>query len=206
MRRSVTTAIAVILVGVVALPAFGLGRREASAVCHRSRVGAAVETTWRLLYVGPPASEAHRAHGDGTPGGAVPGQPGWVFDSSCTPQHADEPVTNPTNPTTTTTTTTSTTTTTLAGTVAQCFDGAFGTYDLYVQVLDVLDGATFWSSTDGTCAGSTQDLVTVVDGAADRSAPAARCAEVLGGPPEQYYPLKLEPLFAGVPADWWLCP
>lgn len=49
-------------------------------LCHVTGNGA-----FRLINVSRSAEPAHRAHGDGEPGGAVPGMPGVVFDAECTP-------------------------------------------------------------------------------------------------------------------------
>ena len=56
------------------------GRQDKVAVCHSDDDG-----TFRLIEVGAPALPAHIRHGDGVPGGAVPGQEGFVFDSACAP-------------------------------------------------------------------------------------------------------------------------
>jgi hypothetical protein len=197
-----TAAVALTLVGVVALPALGLGGRESLAICHRSQIRGSAPTTWTLLLVGMPAVQAHYDHGDGAPNGQVPGMPGFTFDSTCIPAAAGDGTTTTTTSAPTTTTTTSTT---LPGTVGSCFDGAFGTYDLYVGVLDVEDGSALWSSTDGTCSGSEQMTVTVIDGAADRTEARASCALILGGTADQYFPMRAEPLFPEAPSDWWLC-
>lgn len=56
------------------------GRQDKVAVCHSDDDG-----TFRLIEVGAPALPAHIRHGDGAPGGAVPGRPGFVFDEACAP-------------------------------------------------------------------------------------------------------------------------
>ncbi len=201
MRRILTAATALMLVGVMALPALGLGGQESVVVCHRNQLRGSAPTTWTLLVVGMPAANAHHAHGDGVPSGQVPGQPGFTFDATCTPTATLESVAT----TTTSSTTTTTTTTTLPGTVDTCFDGAFTTYDLHVSVLNTEDGAALWRSTDGTCTESVQTSLTVVDGAADRSGAAAACAAILGGTSDWYFPLRVELLFPEAPTDWWFC-
>jgi len=47
-------------------------------LCHRTGAGFYV-----LISVGVSAEPAHRAHGDGKVGEAVPGSPGKVFGSAC---------------------------------------------------------------------------------------------------------------------------
>ncbi len=188
MRRFFATLVVVTLVGLFAVPAFATGRAEATAICHRSRPS---DPAWRLLFVAPSSMEAHRAHGDGAPGGPVPGAAGWTFDSACTPQPAEE---------------TGTTTTTIPGTIAHCFDGSFESYDLYVDALNVDDGASYLSSTDGTCVGARLLKGTIVDGTLSQATAAAECAAILGGDPAGYVPLRLQVVYPDVPADWWFCP
>ena len=54
-------------------------------VCHHSE-----ETnSYILISIAPPALSAHLAHGDGQPGGPVPGQPGWRFGPSCVLQFVE---------------------------------------------------------------------------------------------------------------------
>jgi len=52
---------------------------EKFGICHLDDTG-----TYTLLSVGAPAVANHLAHGDGSPGGAVPGMDGYNFDESCT--------------------------------------------------------------------------------------------------------------------------
>jgi hypothetical protein len=47
-------------------------------LCHRTGAG-----FWVFISVGLPAEPAHLAHGDGKPGGPVPGQDGKIFGPSC---------------------------------------------------------------------------------------------------------------------------
>src|SRR5690606_6170951 len=51
---------------------------EMVTLCHRTGAGFYVRIT-----ISVNAEPAHRAHGDGAPGEAVPGQPGKTFTSSC---------------------------------------------------------------------------------------------------------------------------
>ena len=205
MRRYVAAAATAALLGAFAFPAAGLARGDKTEVCHRSRLAPSVAPAWLLLSVGGKAAKAHLAHGDGVPGGPVPGIAGQTFDASCGASHADSGSTTTTTLGTTTTTTLSTTTTTTL-TSSTCLDGLLGTFDLSVTAINVDDGVTLWSSTDGTCTEDIVGLVTVVDGAADRTEARAACALVLGRFPAFYFPLRLEPIFPDAPADWWLCP
>jgi hypothetical protein len=49
------------------------------AVCHYD------DDAYKLITVAAPAVAAHLRHGDGLPGGAVPGPEGYVFDEACQP-------------------------------------------------------------------------------------------------------------------------
>lgn len=44
------------------------------------------EGNYKLLSIAEPALKAHLKHGDGVPGGDVPGMEGFVFDETCTPE------------------------------------------------------------------------------------------------------------------------
>ena len=50
-------------------------------LCHRTESGE--NRSYRSISVGQSAEPAHRAHGDGKVGEAVPGSPGRVFGSGC---------------------------------------------------------------------------------------------------------------------------
>ena len=56
------------------------GRAPKVDICHIDDAGA-----WELINVNGNAQQAHVGHGDGLPGGDVPGQAGYAFDDSCTP-------------------------------------------------------------------------------------------------------------------------
>jgi hypothetical protein len=53
-------------------------------LCHRHGNG-----TFGKISVSESAVPAHRAHGDGAPGEAVPGMSGFVFDASCRVQETN---------------------------------------------------------------------------------------------------------------------
>lgn len=50
-------------------------------VCHLSSTG-----DYRLINISENAFDQHVAHGDGVPGGAVPGMDGFDFDADCVPE------------------------------------------------------------------------------------------------------------------------
>ncbi len=77
MRRLLTTVLAVVTVGLLMAPAVGAGQEKVE-VCHLEGTG-----EFHLIAVADPSFDAHVAHGDGTPGGDVPGVPGYVFDEAC---------------------------------------------------------------------------------------------------------------------------
>jgi len=52
-----------------------------TAICHYDKTAA----MWKPITVSSQSVAQHMKHGDGLPGGAVPGQDGMVFDASCVP-------------------------------------------------------------------------------------------------------------------------
>lgn len=52
-----------------------------TSICHYDKTTG----TWALLSVSSQSVAQHMKHGDGIPGGAVPGQAGKVFSASCAP-------------------------------------------------------------------------------------------------------------------------
>lgn len=56
------------------------GQLPRTLVCHLTGTGAYIPLT-----INGNAVAAHRSHGDALPGEAVPGMPGYVFDSDCVP-------------------------------------------------------------------------------------------------------------------------
>jgi hypothetical protein len=77
-------AAAVIVAFVV--PAVATAGQDRVELCHLTGDG-----TYVPIEVADPAYETHMGHGDGQPGQAVPGMPGYVFDGDCVPAVA-EPV------------------------------------------------------------------------------------------------------------------
>jgi hypothetical protein len=71
--------------------AAGLGKQPTKVeICHLNADGAPDTSEWELLEVVGKAVDAHLAHGDGFPGGEVPGTDGqFVFDENCVPQAAE---------------------------------------------------------------------------------------------------------------------
>lgn len=53
---------------------------EKISLCHNTGTG-----TYNLINVSVNADPAHRAHGDGVPGGPVPNSPSQMFDAACKP-------------------------------------------------------------------------------------------------------------------------
>lgn len=74
---------ALVLSAVVLLPATAEAKATPSktAICHYDKTSG----TWALISVSTSSVASHMKHGDGLPGGAVPGQSGNVFDASCVP-------------------------------------------------------------------------------------------------------------------------
>jgi hypothetical protein len=59
-------------------------------MCHFNADDDPDAPEWQLLEVGGKAVDAHEAHGDGFPGGEVPGTSGqFVFDENCVPQASE---------------------------------------------------------------------------------------------------------------------
>jgi Cadherin domain len=87
-RRLVALVAAVLTVGVVG-PATADNKVPSAAkvgICHRDfELGLAKK--YELLTVSTAAVPAHLAHGDGFPGGAIPGTAGAVFTSKCVVNH-----------------------------------------------------------------------------------------------------------------------
>lgn len=72
------------IVPVAAVAAPKAPRPSRTAICHYDKTA----TTWYLITVSSRSVSSHMKHGDGVPAGAVPGQDGYVFDSSCVPTPA----------------------------------------------------------------------------------------------------------------------
>ncbi len=85
MRKLPALLAAAALVPALAItaPAAGAGKEPRVTVCHVHGDG------YRPLTVNGNAVGGHEGHGDGVPGGEVPGAPGSVFDDDCVPVVAD---------------------------------------------------------------------------------------------------------------------
>ena len=77
--RLAATTLALAMALVTAAGAATAGPSERASLCHHD----ATRGSWALLSVPTAAAAAHRAHGDGVPGGAVPGAEGYSFDEEC---------------------------------------------------------------------------------------------------------------------------
>jgi len=131
------------------------------AECHRNGHG-----TFHLISIDSNAVPAHVAHGDGSPGDAVPNMSGFIFGPNCTP------------------------------TVAPPTELAVGCYTLvnnppsiasvdihYSGPIDILGNVTaFFDSTDGTCSGTErQDPFDGVIAAANATDAQTKCDALTGG-------------------------
>jgi hypothetical protein len=79
--KKLLSMIAILLLLLAALPVLSVGAGPAPKVdiCHREGNG-----EFHLINVSENAYDAHMAHGDGVPGGEVPGTNGeYVFDDAC---------------------------------------------------------------------------------------------------------------------------
>lgn len=87
-------ALAAMLAGLTLIPAAALGAPpERVPVCHFTADAASDGHRWTLIEVSVKTLDKHLAHGDGIPGGEVPGRnDAAVFDEDCAPQ---EPETEP---------------------------------------------------------------------------------------------------------------
>jgi hypothetical protein len=140
-----------------AQPAFA----QKVAECHKNGHG-----TFHLISIDSNAVPAHVAHGDGSPGDAVPNMSGFIFGPNCTP------------------------------TVAPPADLAVGCYTLvnnppsiasvdifYSGPIDILGNVTaFFDSTDGTCSGTARpDPFDGVISAANATDAQSKCDSLTGG-------------------------
>lgn len=81
-----TPAVA-LLAGVFLLPAMAVAAPETTEICHFNADDDPGVPDWELLEVNARSVGSHLSHGDGFPGGEVPGTEGsFVFDSNCVPQ------------------------------------------------------------------------------------------------------------------------
>lgn len=91
MSRTLTglsTVGLLLLMNLGAFGAVGLAQQPTKVeICHFNADDDPDAPKWQLLEVGGKAVDAHEAHGDGFPGGEVPGTNGqFVFDENCVPQ------------------------------------------------------------------------------------------------------------------------
>jgi hypothetical protein len=105
-------------------------------ICHVVKNGSA-----KLISVSVNASMAHTRHGDNVPGGSVAGLDNVVYDDTCTPVEIE------------------------TGPATGCYDSTFF-FDLKLEdKLGKKDNAAFSNTLDGTCSGTEDSMMTVVDGA-----------------------------------------
>lgn len=88
MRPRWSVALVTILAGVLLIPVVAAGGPpEKVEICHFNADDDPDAPEWELLEVASPSVTAHESHGDGFPGGEVPGTDGqFVFDENCVPQ------------------------------------------------------------------------------------------------------------------------
>jgi len=91
------TALTAALVAVFLVPVSAVAAPDRVDVCHHTSDRVPDQHEWRHLRVHAKALEAHLSHGDGQPGGPVPGSDGALeFDETCTPVPTiDEPKESP---------------------------------------------------------------------------------------------------------------
>ena len=87
--KKVLGSAAIALAGLAVVPVAAFAAPKAptpskTAICHYDKTA----TTWYPITVSTKSVASHMKHGDGVPTGAVPGQEGYVFDSSCVPTPA----------------------------------------------------------------------------------------------------------------------
>ena len=105
-------------------------------ICH---VGG--DETAKLINVSVNSSMAHARHGDNVPGGSVSGLEDFVYDDTCTPVEVE------------------------TGPADGCYDSTFF-FDLKLNgKLGKKDNAAFSNTLDGSCSGTENSMMTVVDGA-----------------------------------------
>lgn len=81
-----TAAIAATMVSIPSAVLAGSNRPPTTppaktSICHYDKTAG----TWSRISVSSQSVAQHMKHGDGLPGGAVPGQTGNIFDASCVP-------------------------------------------------------------------------------------------------------------------------
>lgn len=94
MRRNISWILCFLCVVLISILMGARPKRVGSAsldkvnVCHLNDTG-----SFTLINVTTSALPAHLAHGDGVPGGPVPGGNGLIFDANCTPVNPPPPPT-----------------------------------------------------------------------------------------------------------------
>jgi hypothetical protein len=179
--RLFSALVVVLMVTVAWKPAFA----EKVQVCHKNGHG-----TFHLISINSTAVPAHVAHGDGSPGDAVPNMSGFVFGPNCTP------------------------------TVLPPADLAVGCYTLvnnppsvasvdilYSGPIDILGNVTaFFDSTNGTCSGSaTQDPFDGVISAANATEAQSKCDALTGGSSLPVSDLGAPTGFSPSAPGFWFC-
>lgn len=76
--RRIAVVLAVVLVATLVVATKASQTKDLVPVCHRTPPSGFI-----FLEVARPAVPAHLAHGDGLPGGRVPGNPDFIFGTMC---------------------------------------------------------------------------------------------------------------------------
>jgi hypothetical protein len=153
--------------------------------CHRTSQG-----TYHLISININAVPEHVAHGDGSPGDAIPNMSGFLFGPDCTPIAAPP-----------------------AGLPAGCYTLVnnppfVASVDLlYSGTIDILGNVTaFFDSTDGTCSGTGRpDPYDGVIEAADATAAQSKCDALTGGASLPVADLGAPTGFDPSAPGFWLC-
>lgn len=154
-------------------------------ICHKTKLG-----TYHLITLDSNAVPAHVAHGDGSPGDAVPGKSGYIFGPNCTPTKtapAELPL----------------------GCYTLVNNPPFiASVDLlYSGPIDILGNVTaFFGSTNGTCSGAaTPDPFDGVISAANATDAQSKCNALTGGLSGPVSDLGAPTGFNPSAPGFWLC-
>lgn len=124
MKKVMFVVLIMMLLLAMAIPAFAAPAQKVD-VCHNT---SSETNEWVLISISDNAWDAHASHGDASPGDAVPGMEGYVFDDSCNPEPSGPP--------------------------AGCYDNYGSDVDItYSGTPDVLANIVAHESTDGSCSG-----------------------------------------------------